>query len=124
MNEPLANGTEQRDSLQNLSGTLAEQQAALVRALVAGAPAPAGFDAADISATAHALLHKRADEVARRFPLLAHACGGDFPAKFMQWASTRPKSSTAADAAAFAAALGLPPPGHASRNPLHRWRKR
>lgn len=90
--------------------SLAEQQAALVRALVSGGPAPAGFDAADLSATAHALLHKRADEVAKRFPLLAHACGPEFTAKFMTWAGTRPKTSTAADAAAFATDLGLPPP--------------
>lgn len=91
-------------------GPLAEQQAALVRALVAGAEAPAGFDADALAATAHALLHKRADEAARRFPLLAHACGTDFTAEFMAWASTRPKITTAADAAAFASELGLPPP--------------
>ncbi|WP_330184312.1 hypothetical protein OHB26_12345 [Nocardia sp. NBC_01503] len=112
------------ESAPNPSGRLAEQQAALVRALVAGASVPAGFDAADISATAHALLHKRADEVARRFPLLAHACGGDFTAKFMEWASSRPKNSTAADAAAFASALGLPAPARGSRDPLRRWRNR
>lgn len=90
--------------------TLAEQQEALVRALVEGAPIPAGFDTADIAATAHALLHKRADEVARRFPLLAHRCGPGFTALFMAWAQSRPKTTTAADAAAFAADHGLPAP--------------
>lgn len=124
MSEPIASEARPEESARPPSGRLAEQQAALVRALVAGAPAPAGFDAADISATAHALLHKRADEVARRFPLLAHACGGEFTAKFMEWAGSRPKTSTAADATAFASALGLPPPGHDSRNPLRHWRNR
>ncbi|MFE6863340.1 hypothetical protein [Nocardia sp. NPDC057668] len=91
-------------------GTLAEQQAALVRALVTGAPPPPGFDAGDLDATAHALLHKRAGDLARRFPVFAHACGPDFTALFLAWARTRPKVSTAADAAAFAAHLGVPPP--------------
>lgn len=87
--------------------TLAEQQAALVRALVAGDPPPPGFDTADIAATAQALLRKRAAEVARRFPLLAHHCGPDFTARFIAWARTRPKTTTAADAATFARAHGL-----------------
>ncbi|MRH86492.1 hypothetical protein GFY24_03230 [Nocardia sp. SYP-A9097] len=102
------------------TASLAEQQAALVRALVAGAQVPAGFDTADISATAHALLHKRAGEVAQRFPLLAHTCGPDFTARFMTWARTRPKISTAADAAAFATELGLPPPRSGRRDRLRR----
>ncbi|WP_327142788.1 hypothetical protein [Nocardia sp. NBC_01327] len=92
------------------SDGLAEQQAAVVRALVAGAAVPPGFDAADFSATAHALLHKRAGEVAHRFPLLAHACGPDFSARFLEWARTRPKTTTAQDAAAFADHLGIPLP--------------
>ncbi|MFB8008606.1 hypothetical protein [Nocardia sp. NPDC056000] len=101
-------------------GTLAEQQAALVRALVAGAAAPPGFDAGDISAAAHALLHKRAEEVAHRFPVLAHNCGQEFTARFMAWARTRPKVSTAADAAAFATELGLAPPRRDWRDRLRR----
>ncbi|MFC9996522.1 hypothetical protein [Nocardia sp. NPDC127526] len=92
------------------ASSLAQQQEALVRALVAGAEVPPGFDTADIAATAHALLHKRAGEVARRFPLLAHRCGPDFTARYVDWARTRPKITTADDAAAFAAHLGLPDP--------------
>ncbi|MCU1645924.1 MAG: hypothetical protein JWN03_6199 [Nocardia sp.] len=92
------------------SGSLAEQQAAVVRALVAGAAVPPGFDASDLSATAHALLHKRADEVAHRFPLLAHSCGPDFTARFLEWARTRPKTTTAEDAAAFANHIDIPLP--------------
>ncbi|MEV6068085.1 hypothetical protein AB0L82_16160 [Nocardia sp. NPDC052001] len=101
-------------------GTLAERQAALVRALVAGAATPPGFDAGDISAAAHALLHKRAEEVAHRFPVLAHNCGPEFTARFMAWARTRPKVGTAADAAAFAAELGLAPPRRNWRDRLRR----
>ncbi|MFF0490194.1 hypothetical protein ACFYTQ_14340 [Nocardia sp. NPDC004068] len=89
---------------------LADQQAALVRALVAGGPIPAGFDADAVTATAHALLHKRAREIAHRYPLLAHACGPAFTAEFLAWARTRPKTTTAADAAAFAEHRGLPAP--------------
>ncbi|MBF6465744.1 hypothetical protein IU427_11235 [Nocardia beijingensis] len=87
--------------------TLAERQAALVRALVAGAATPAGFDLDAVAAAAQALLHKRVREVARRFPLLVHACDGDFTARFMAWAREHPKTTTAADAAAFAAAEGI-----------------
>ncbi|WP_067533001.1 hypothetical protein [Nocardia crassostreae] len=90
--------------------SLAQQQEELVRALVAGAEPPPGFDHADLSAAAHALLHKRAEEVARRYPLLAHRCGGEFTALFVAWARARPKLSTPADAAAFAAQHDLPDP--------------
>ncbi|MGY2126293.1 hypothetical protein ACW9HJ_33020 [Nocardia gipuzkoensis] len=86
---------------------LAERQAALVRALVAGAAVPAGFDADAVGAAANALLFKRAGEVAGRFPLLVHACDGDFTSTFTTWARKNPKTTTSADAAAFAAATGI-----------------
>ncbi|MGY2030504.1 hypothetical protein [Nocardia gipuzkoensis] len=86
---------------------LAERQAALVRALVAGAAVPAGFDADAVGAAANALLFKRAGEIARRFPLLVHACDGDFTTAFTTWARDNPKTTTSADAAAFAAATGI-----------------
>ncbi|WP_063712683.1 hypothetical protein [Nocardia concava] len=92
------------------AGTLAQRQEALVRALVAGATAPEGFDLEDLTATAHGLLHKRADEVRRRFPGLAHAVGPDFTARYLDWARTRPKTTTVEDAAAFAREVGLPDP--------------
>ncbi|MEU0871383.1 hypothetical protein [Nocardia brasiliensis] len=104
-----------------MSAELAEQQAALVRALVAGASVPAGFDRADVAAAAHALLRKRADEVARRFPTLAQACGPDYRERFRAWADGRPKTSTVADATAFAAYLGLPAP---SGTAAKRWPRR
>ncbi|PXX65493.1 hypothetical protein DFR70_104557 [Nocardia tenerifensis] len=87
---------------------LSERQAALVAALVAGGPLPDGFEAGAVAAAARALLRKRADEVARRYPLLAHACGADFTARFVAWAAERPKTSTATDATAFAEYTGIP----------------
>ncbi|CAM4422155.1 hypothetical protein NONI108955_26780 [Nocardia ninae] len=93
---------------------LAERQAALVRALVAGSPVPDGFDTEAVAAAARALLRKRAGEVARRFPLLAHACGADFTARFIAWAADKPKTSTAADATAFAEYVGVALSGAAS----------
>ncbi|UGT40673.1 hypothetical protein LTV02_32525 [Nocardia yamanashiensis] len=98
------------DTTESDRASLAAQQAALIRALVAGAEVPPGFDAGDVAATAHTLLHKRADEVARRFPLLAHQVGPDFIARYLEWAATRPKTSTVADAVAFAADHGIPDP--------------
>jgi hypothetical protein len=52
------------------SGTdgLAERQAALVAALVAGAPDPPGFDPVRLAATRRALLCKRAGEAAKTAP--------------------------------------------------------
>ncbi|MEU7142043.1 hypothetical protein ABZ942_21510 [Nocardia sp. NPDC046473] len=86
---------------------LAERQAALVRALVAGSPVPHGFDTEAVAAAARALLHKRAGEVARRCPLLVHACGEDFTERFIAWAADKPKTSTASDATAFAEYAGI-----------------
>ncbi|GGG20260.1 hypothetical protein GCM10007304_37710 [Rhodococcoides trifolii] len=80
---------------------LAEQQAALVRALVAGGPIPAGIDATEVAVAAQALRRKRASEIGRYDPLVVHACGDRFHVLFDEWARDRPKVSTAADAAAF-----------------------
>lgn len=69
---------------------LAARQAALVAALVAGAPLPAGFDPARVGAARDALLRKRAGEVARHWPMLAAGLGGRWPATFADWAAGRP----------------------------------
>ncbi|MEV4414334.1 hypothetical protein [Catellatospora sp. NPDC049609] len=69
---------------------MARRQAELVRALVAGGVVPAGFDAGDVGATREALLRKRAEEVARAWPLLAAAAGpGAWPSAFAAWAAGR-----------------------------------
>ncbi|GGL38865.1 hypothetical protein [Nocardia jinanensis] len=89
---------------------LADRQAALVRALVAGAAVPPGFDRAAVCAAAHALRHKRAREVAARYPELVHAAGPDFTTRFVEWARDRPKVGTTPDALSFARECGIPWP--------------
>ncbi|MCW0212923.1 MAG: hypothetical protein OJJ54_06165 [Pseudonocardia sp.] len=61
---------------------LAARQAALVEALVAGGPDPAGFDPARLDATRKALLRKRAGETAKHWPLLAASHGNRWRATF------------------------------------------
>ena len=62
--------------------SLAARQAALVAALVAGHPAPAGFAPDRVEATRRALLRKRAAEAAGAWPLLAASLGADWTATF------------------------------------------
>jgi hypothetical protein len=87
---------------------LAAEQAALVRALVAGGPVPGGFDPGRVRATVAALGRKRAREVARAWPLLAAELGGDFTGRFLAFAAGRPppaRGGALADGLAFARAL-------------------
>ena len=87
---------------------LAAEQAALVRALVAGGPVPEGFDPDRVRATAAALAGKRAREVARAWPVLAADLGEAFTDRFMAFAAGRPPPATGgalADGLAFARAL-------------------
>ncbi|MEN3611140.1 hypothetical protein AAH979_16470 [Plantactinospora sp. ZYX-F-223] len=79
------------------AGTLADRQAALVAALVAGAPLPPGFDARLVGVARSALLHKRAGEVARHWPLLAAVHGRRWSAVFAAWAADRPTSGSIRD---------------------------
>jgi hypothetical protein len=69
---------------------LAAEQAALVRALVAGEPVPEGFDPDRVRATAAALARKRAREVARAWPVLTADLGAAFTDRFVAWATGRP----------------------------------
>jgi len=64
------------------SGTLAERQAALVAALVAGAPDPPGFDPARLAVARRALLRKRAGEAAKHWPVLAASLGSRWSTVF------------------------------------------
>jgi hypothetical protein len=61
---------------------LAERQAALVAALVAGAPDPPGFDPARLAAARRALLRKRAGEAAKHWPVLAASLGSRWSTVF------------------------------------------
>ncbi len=65
-----------------MGGGLAERQAALVAALVAGAPDPPGFDPGRLAATRRALLRKRAGEAARHWPVLVASLGPRWSAAF------------------------------------------
>jgi hypothetical protein len=85
-------------------GELAARQAALVRALVAGGPAPHGLDPSRLAATAWGLARKRARLVALHYPALRAA--PDYETRYAAWAAGRPPGSVHEDGAAFAASLG------------------
>jgi hypothetical protein len=84
---------------------LKEQQEQLVRALVAGGPAPDGctnFDAARDQ-----LLRKRAGEIGAAWPQLRAFLGPDWFRAFSTWAATRPPLGSYRDGLEFAATLTL-----------------
>jgi hypothetical protein len=82
--------------------TLADDQAALVAALVAGGGSPPGFDTARLDATRAALLRKRAGEVAAAWPALAAGVGPRWPVAFARWAAGRPPAGALRDGRDFA----------------------
>jgi hypothetical protein len=69
--------------------SLADQQAQLVAALVAGGPLPPWFDAGRVNAAREALLRKRSGEVAAVWPVLAASLGPQWTAVFAGWARDR-----------------------------------
>lgn len=77
--------------------TLAQQQAALVAALVAGAPLPNGFDTTRVTVAQRALRLKRAGEVARTWPSLAASLGEDWITCFCRWADGKPPQGSLRD---------------------------
>ena len=89
--------------------SLEERQAAVVAALVAGAPAPPGFNPHRVRATAAALLRKRAGEVAAAWPMLAAALGRDWQRAFTAWAAGRPPAGALCDGWDFARTLRYVP---------------
>jgi hypothetical protein len=98
-----------------MSGELAARQAELVAALVAGGPAPSGFDPGPLDAARRALLRKRAGDVARHWPLLAAGFGDAWAATFAGWAVDRPTNGSLRDGWDLARTLrdrqALPPLG-------------
>ncbi|WP_051366372.1 hypothetical protein [Hamadaea tsunoensis] len=82
--------------------SLAERQAALVAALVAGDGPPPGFDPARVRATADQLLRKRAGEVGRAWPWLRASLGPRWTAEFTAWAAGRPPRGSQRDGFDFA----------------------
>ncbi|MGW0561766.1 DUF692 domain-containing protein [Streptomyces sp. NPDC003016] len=99
-------------------------QAALLSALVAGAPAPAGFDAARLRVQSRALAGKRADVVAKVAPELPEILGPGYRAAFLAYAASRPMSSgyrrDALDFAEHLLATGRPG-DDVARGHLTRW---
>ncbi|WAL98508.1 DUF692 domain-containing protein [Streptomyces sp. Je 1-369] len=65
-------------------------EAALLSALVAGTPAPEGFDHARLKVQSHALAAKRADVVAKVAPELPEILGAAYRGEFLAYARTRP----------------------------------
>lgn len=70
---------------------LAARQQALVRALLAGAPVPAGFDEHRVGVEAAALRSKRRSIAATLRPDLADSLGDRFRPLFDAWALDHPK---------------------------------
>jgi hypothetical protein len=97
---------------------LATAQGDLLRALVAGAPPPSGFDAARLRTAAAALLAKRAHGVRRALPELAESLGSTYHEVFAAYAAGRPRrtgETSLIDALAFgdwARLLVLPTAAH------------
>ncbi|GAA3376928.1 hypothetical protein GCM10020367_50560 [Streptomyces sannanensis] len=69
---------------------LALAQAALLSALVAGAPAPEGFDSARLGVQIRALAAKRASVVAKVAPELPQILGDGYRPAFLAYAKARP----------------------------------
>lgn len=92
---------------------LAEQQAALLRAVLAGGEPPPGFDPRMLAVEARALLNKRRRVNAILDPDTAAELGDRYRELFDAWASANPRKAGArghADAEAFRAwALPAPP---------------
>ncbi|WP_062440509.1 hypothetical protein [Herbidospora daliensis] len=107
---------------------LADQQRALLSALVAGAAAPEGFDAERLRIQAGSLIAKRRGLVAVLRPDVVQALGNGFAREFHAYASGRPKpqGGSRADAAAFADWLRgrglLDAPDPELRQKRHWWR--
>lgn len=103
---------------------LALAQTALLSALVAGTPAPEGFDRARLRVQSRALTAKRADVVAKVAPELPDILGADYRAAFLGYARHRPMSGGyRQDALEFAAYLldRRHPEDPDARRQLRRW---
>lgn len=103
---------------------LALRQASLLSALVAGAPAPEGFDRARLRVQARALAAKRADVVAKIAPELPRILGSRFREEYLAYAAGHPLSGGyRQDALAFARHLldAGQPAGPVERRELRRW---
>ncbi|MER5683841.1 DUF692 domain-containing protein [Streptomyces sp. NPDC002205] len=103
-------------------------QTALLSALVAGTPAPEGFDHRRLGVQSRALAAKRADVVAKVAPELPGILGDGYRDAFLSYARTRPMSAGyRRDALDFAEQLlinGRPADDAARRRLTHWWQDR
>ncbi|MEU4524113.1 hypothetical protein AB0F52_36000 [Amycolatopsis sp. NPDC024027] len=72
---------------------LARRQAELLQALLAGGPAPAGFDPARLKVEAHVLRRKHGRVLAYQRPELAEALGERYEPLFARFTAERPKKA-------------------------------
>ncbi|MFD7990205.1 DUF692 domain-containing protein [Streptomyces mexicanus] len=103
---------------------LALGQTALLSALVAGTPAPEGFDRVRLGVQARALAAKRADVVAKVAPELPVVLGAGYRAAFLAYAQRHPmRGGHRRDAMEFVEFLLLAgqPQDAASRRELRAW---
>ncbi|MGW2085263.1 DUF692 domain-containing protein [Streptomyces sp. NPDC001880] len=107
---------------------LAAAQSALLRALVAGGPAPQGFDRSRLGIQSRALAAKRAGVVAKVAPELPEILGAGYRDAFLSYAAARPMSAGyRRDALDFAEDLliaGRPADDAARRRLTHWWQDR
>ncbi|MCX5108636.1 DUF692 domain-containing protein [Streptomyces sp. NBC_00378] len=107
---------------------LAAAQTALLSALVAGGPAPQGFDRRRLGVQSRALAAKRAGVVAKVAPELPEILGTGYREAFLSYAATRPMSAGyRRDAMDFAEDLliaGRPTDDAARRRLTHWWQDR
>jgi hypothetical protein len=96
-----------QDRLAASRDRLAAGQRALTAALVAGAPAPEGFDERMFGVAKSALLNKRAGEVAHSWPRLAGSLGPQWRPLFRAWAAGRPPLGSLRDGFDFARHLAV-----------------
>ncbi|MFD5115537.1 DUF692 domain-containing protein [Streptomyces sp. NPDC058391] len=103
---------------------LALREAALLSALVAGTPAPEGFDSRRLRVQSRALTAKRADVIAKIAPELPEILGGGFRPAFLAYAGNRPlRAGYRRDALDFAEHLLIEgrPEDSAARRRLTLW---
>ncbi|MFJ9665368.1 DUF692 domain-containing protein [Streptomyces sp. NPDC101219] len=107
---------------------LALAQTALLSALVAGTPAPEGFDRVRVGVQARALAAKRADVVAKVAPEVSALLGARYRPAFLAYAQAHPMSGgyrqDALDFAEHLLTAGRPEDARARRELREWWRER
>ncbi|MFD8607313.1 DUF692 domain-containing protein [Streptomyces sp. NPDC059631] len=119
-----ASGSSSGSGSEPVRQRLALAQTALLSALVAGTPAPEGFDRARLGVQARALASKRAGVVAKVAPELPVILGDGYRPAFLAYAQRHPmRGGYRLDAMAFAESLLLAgrPEDPAARRKLHHW---